>query len=214
MLIDLGIRGAAVGLLLLIAAVLLRDRPASTLARLSAALAVGGAAYAICGAPDFPVRWQWSSAPLLALSWGNPLVFWLWSRAAFDDDFVLRRWHGALWAAIVGLELFVAFGAAPWPTLGMIIGRALSVTTLGLALLAGAQALATWRVDLVSARRRLRLIVLIATLAYIAAENLSSLSPALAHSGSSAGSLAGALGLYILATFAGWRIFQATGGDQ
>jgi hypothetical protein len=96
----------------------------------------------------------------------------------------------------------------------MIIGRALSVTTLGLALLAGAQALATWRVDLVSARRRLRLIVLIATLAYIAAENLSSLSPALAHSGSSAGSLAGALGLYILATFAGWRIFQATGGDQ
>lgn len=213
MLIDLGSRGAAVGLMLLIAAVLLRDRPASTVARLSAALAVGAAAYAISSAPGFPMRWQWWSAPLLGLSAGTPVVFWLWSRAAFDDDFVLRRWHAALWAAMVGVDLFVVFGAAPWPTLAMI-GRALSLTTLGLALLAGAQALATWRVDLVSARRRLRLVVLIATLAYIGAGILPSFLPALADSNSAGGSLVGGLGLYVLATFSGWSLFQATGGER
>jgi hypothetical protein len=80
---------------LLIAAVLLRDRGDRTLGRLGAVLLVGAAAAAICAAPTFPRPWQWWSLVLLALSSGAIVVFWLWARAAFDDDFVLRRWHGA-----------------------------------------------------------------------------------------------------------------------
>ncbi|WMT75787.1 hypothetical protein [Bradyrhizobium sp. Ash2021] len=54
MAIDLGCRGAVVGLSLLIAGVLLRDRGHSTAARLSAALVVSAAASAICSAPVAP----------------------------------------------------------------------------------------------------------------------------------------------------------------
>ena len=66
------------------------------------------AASAIRSAPTFPKVWQWWSLILLALCSGGPVVFWLWARAAFDDDFVLRRWHGALWAVLAGIELVVA----------------------------------------------------------------------------------------------------------
>ena len=84
--IDLGFRGAVVGLSLLIAAVLLRDSWHSTVSRLGAALLVGAAASAICSAPYFRWPWPWWGLLLLELSSGNSVVFWLWARATFDDD--------------------------------------------------------------------------------------------------------------------------------
>src|SRR5439155_26675088 len=140
----------------------------STVARLAAALTVSAAASAICSAPTFPKDWPWWSLVLLALASGGPVVFWLWARAAFDDDFVLRPWHGALWAALVGIELIVAGGVVDWPAPGQALDRAVQVASLGLALLAAVQTLATWRADLVEGRRRLRVAVLIGTSAYIA----------------------------------------------
>jgi hypothetical protein len=89
--IDLGVRGAVVGLSLLIAGVALRDRRDSMVARLAAALAVGAATSVICSAPNFRWPFQWWGLLLLALSSGNSVVFWLWARAAFDDDFVGRE---------------------------------------------------------------------------------------------------------------------------
>ncbi|MBR0800140.1 hypothetical protein JQ615_32710 [Bradyrhizobium jicamae] len=56
MAIELGCRGAAVGLSLLIAGVLLRDR-GDMAARLSAALVVAVAASAVSEAPGFPRPW-------------------------------------------------------------------------------------------------------------------------------------------------------------
>jgi uncharacterized membrane protein len=46
------------------------------------------------------------------------------------------------------------------------IGLTLTFSALGLALLAAAQMLATWRADLMEGRRRLRSVVLIGTLIY------------------------------------------------
>jgi hypothetical protein len=175
--IDLGLRGAVVGLSLLIAAVLLRDRGDSKVARLGAALVVAAAASAICEAPGFPRPWQTWSLGLLALSCGGTVVFWLWACATFDDDFVLRPWHGALWAVIVGMQLFAAGWPATWPALAQAIDRVLPFIYLGLALLAAAQTLTTWRSDLVARRLRLRPIVLIGVSAYIAAGVLQSLWP-------------------------------------
>jgi hypothetical protein len=140
----------------LIAGLLLRDRAASTVARLGAALVIGAAASAICSAPTLPRPWPWRSPFILSLSSGSSVVFWLWARAAFDDDFVLRRWHGALWAAIVGMQLFVVGWTVRWPALGMAIDRTLSFTYLGLALLAAAQTLATWQADLIGAFSSIR----------------------------------------------------------
>jgi AraC-like DNA-binding protein len=128
-------------------------------------------------------------------------------RAAFDDDFALRRWHGALWAAIVGLQIFTAGWTVRWPTLGLVIDRALSVIYLGLALLAAAQVLATWRADLVAKRRRLRAVVLIGTAAYIAMGAFLNLSPPSA-SVLSLLNLTNAVGLCMLVSLSGWNLFR------
>jgi AraC-like DNA-binding protein len=212
--IDLGLRGATVGLSLLIAVVLLRDRPGSTVARLSAALAVGAAAAAIWSAPGFSARWEWWGLVFLALSSGAIVVFWLWARAAFDDDFVLRRRHGALWLTIVGLQLLAVGASGRWPVVGVAIDRTLSFIYLGLALLAAGQAVATWRADLVERRRRLRMIVLIGTSIYIAVGVFVSFSPPVLASGPSIGSLASAFGLCALVGFSGWNLFRAAGTQE
>ena len=217
--IDLGLRGAVVGLSLLIAGVLLRDRGRSTVSRLSAALLVSAAASAICSAPGFPWPWQYWSLFLLALSCSGPVIFWLWARATFDDDFVLRPWHGVLWAAIVGLQLFVSGWSVKWPALGQPIDRVLPFVYLGLAVLGVAQTLATWRVDLVARRLRLRPVVLIGVSAYIAASVFHSLWPGPIASGSFASgtsiwSVANAFGLWVLLSLSGWSQFQAAGTQQ
>jgi AraC-like DNA-binding protein len=201
---------------LLLACVALRDRRDSTVALLGAALAVAAASSAICSAPTFPRSWPWWSLFLLALASGGPVVFWLWARAAFDDDFVLRRWHGALWAAMVGIELFVASGIVQWPVPGLALDRAVQTASLGLALLAAVQTLATWRSDLVEGRRRLRLAVLIGTSGYIAAIvflNLSPPEPELA-SGASIASVASASGLCALVSLAAWNLLRAAGAGE
>jgi AraC-like DNA-binding protein len=216
--IDVGCRGAVVGLSLLIAAVLLRDRRYSTAARLGAALVMAAAASAICEAPGFPRPWQSWSLVLLAISCGGTVVFWLWARATFDDDFVLRPWHGALLAVIVGMQLFTAGWPATWPALAEAIDRVLPFVYLGLALLAAAQTLTTWRADLVARRLRLRPVVLIGVSVYIAAGVLQGLSGSMASgsmasgsmaSGSSVWSVANAFGLFVLMGLAGWNLFQA-----
>jgi AraC-like DNA-binding protein len=215
MLIDLGCRGAAVGLLLLIAALSLRDRPGSTVGRLTAAFALCSAAYAIRGAPGFPQQWQWWSLPILALCWGSAVVFWLWARAAFDDDFVLRRWHGILWVVVVGLG-FVTCLQGVSPGVMTAVGRTLTFSALGLALLAAAQMLATWRADLMEGRRRLRSVVLIGTLIYVATETVADLSQrpvasGLSASGPSMENIANAFGLWVLAAVSAWNLFRLVG---
>ena len=214
MAIDLGCRGAAVGLSLLIAGVLLRDRGHSTVSRLSAALLVSAAADAICSAPGFPWPWQYWSLCLLALSCGGPVIFWLWARATFDDDFALRPWHGALWAVIVGLQVFVSGWSVKWLALGQAIDRGLPFINLGLALLGAAQTLTTWRADLVARRLRLRPVVLIGVSTYIAANVLHGFWPGSSGSGASVWSVANAFGLWTLLSLSAWSQFQAAGAQQ
>ena len=212
--LDNGCRGAAVGMFSMIAAVLLRDRPNSAAARLSAALYICGIAYAIREAPTFPRPWPWRSLPLAVVGWGSPAVFLTWAQATFDDEFALRRWHAWLWAALVGLGFLAWKGGAIWPSLGMASDRVLALATLVLALQAVAQTFATWRADLVVGRRRLRIVVLIGAFAYFVAWPLSDLSIRLMASGSPVGSLVDAIGLCVLAMVSAWSLLQAEGRDQ
>jgi AraC-like DNA-binding protein len=206
--IDLGLRGAVVGLSLLIAGVALRDRRDSTVACLGAAVLVGAAASAIGSAPTFPRPFAWWGLLALALSGGNSVVFWLWARAAFDDDFVVRPWHGGLWAVIAGLQFYVA-GWSLWPTVDLAIDRTLSLTTLGLAVLAAAQTLATWRTDLVAGRRRQRLVVLIGASTYIVIVAAVNFSGTPSMSFSSMASVANAFGLFGLVGLSAWNVLRA-----
>jgi AraC-like DNA-binding protein len=207
--IDLGLRGAVVALCLLIAAMALRDRRDSTAALLGAALAIGAAASMICSAPTFPRPFAWWGLLLLALSSANCVVFWLWARAAFDDDFVPRPWHGVLWAAVAVAQWLDASGITRSAALELAIERTLSFSFLGLALLAVAQTLLTWRADLVEGRRRLRLVVLIGASAQIVLNSYLSFLQQPSIPTFSMASIANAFTLCVLAGLSAWNLLEA-----
>jgi hypothetical protein len=72
--LDNGCRGVAAGVFMMVAVVLLRDRPNSTAARLTAALAICAIAYAIREAPTFPRPCPLWSLLLAIVGWGSPAV--------------------------------------------------------------------------------------------------------------------------------------------
>src|SRR5260370_642722 len=81
---------APVALLLVLAASLYRDCRNVVAGRLAVAFALGSAVHAaISGIGSISGVSLWH-APLIALSTGNVVVFWLFCRALFDDAFSLR----------------------------------------------------------------------------------------------------------------------------
>jgi AraC-like DNA-binding protein len=209
--LDFACRGAAAALGALMAIVFLRDYGAKK-AGLAAAMGFSGAAYAIAMAPGLPSGW-WS--PPLAILWGGgTVIFWLWARAAFDDDFRLKPWHGALWAAVVVVRLLFDHGGAFGPllphSLSMSINHGATALNLVLSLLAVAQTVTTWGSDLVAGRRRLRLVVLIATAVYIAADTAAGLTSIAAFdSDSPSGNFGRALGGAVVVLVFGWCVMRA-----
>jgi AraC-like DNA-binding protein len=203
--LDLGLRGATAALFLMaMLVILVRARPLDAIKFLAAAMAASGAAYAIATAPFVPKSTLWWTLPILA---ANPVVVWLWARATFDDDFVVRRWHGALWLIVVCVGFAVSLGWTAWPSLARTGGRLLSLVAVILALSAIAQTVRTWSADLVAGRRRLRLAIVALSVLFIcllAGSDLMSISSA---SAGISGSLLSSIGLLPLAVMASWSLF-------
>jgi AraC-like DNA-binding protein len=194
--LDWALRGGTIALLALIAVILLRDHGRLAAARLGAGFALGTAAYAITSSAGFSPRLGIWTYPLIALSVGNNVAFWTFSAALFDDGFRLRWWHGAVWLALVAAGFAIC--VAPGPLLGL----ALTLSSFAFALLAAAQALASWRTDLIERRRRLRLFVVISSSLYIALNATAELA-GVPHSAPAEGRLTGALALiFIVGTIA------------
>ncbi|MGY8711818.1 helix-turn-helix domain-containing protein [Bradyrhizobium sp. 18BD] len=202
--IDLGLRGATSGVFLLIILVALQRRAAHQNAFLGIAMCTGGVFYSIATAPFFPKSSWWWVLPILS---AQPVVFWLWARAAFDDDFVLRRWHGALWLGIVAYGFAIALGWAYWPALAVAGGRVLALVALAPALAAAVQTVKTWRADLVARRRRLRLAMLAINVGLIAAVAGAGFAAVPVAVPGAPGSLPTALGLFVVAMLAGLGAF-------
>lgn len=191
-LIDAALRGMLLALLLLVAAVLWRDRRGSVAARAGVALALGQCVQTFGAAPwveaQLPFAWQ---APLISISVANVVLFWIFVRALFDDDFVAGRGHALAWAGVAGLSLAnctLAASAGAWPLRELTVGLQRAVPLL-FAVLAAQAAASHWRADLVEGRRRLRGFILVTgvgyTLAMLTARLLSPqgrLSPLLALS--------------------------------
>ena len=197
--IDWALRGGVCALVLLIAAVLMRDHDKLLAARLAALFAVGTAAYAITSATGFsPLLGLWT-VPLLALSAGNNVVFWTLTAALFDDGFRLRWWHVALWLPLVLAGTIGCF--LSWRPLGI----ALTLNSFAFAALAMAQTVASWRADLVEGRWRLRLFVVGASSLYIGATAMAQLAGA-QRSAPEGMSLAGAIGMFAIAGIAAWSL--------
>lgn len=98
--LDLAFRAASVALLLMLAVSLLQDFRKVLAARLGAAFALGSVAHVVSYSLDVTSRIPLWHAPLIALSTGTIVVFWLFTRSLFDDEFRLRWWHGWVWALV------------------------------------------------------------------------------------------------------------------
>jgi AraC-like DNA-binding protein len=163
--LELAFRAGTVALLLVLAASLV-DHFRNVLAgRLGAAFALGSAAHAASysiGAPALASVWH---APLIALSTGNVVVFWLFTRALFDDDFRLRWWHGLIWTLVAALSFVSCMWIAPlgYARLSII---ATNLIALGFIALAVAQTITSWSADLVERRRRVRVFIMAAAALY------------------------------------------------
>jgi AraC-like DNA-binding protein len=192
--LDIALRSASVALLLLLAASLTRDFKRTAGGRLAIAFALGSAAHAAtCGIGALAQVSLWH-APLIALSTGNIVVFWLFTRALFDDAFRLRWWHGLVWFALVAFSFVNCAWIAPLATARIAI-VAVNLLVLGFIALAVVQTVSSWSADLVEERRRLRLFIVIAAALYGGANAVLQI----AMSGSDAAAIANVANSAVLA---------------
>ncbi len=181
--IDLALRAASVAMLLVLTVAMLRDVGHTPGGRLAAGFALGSVAHTVTlgvGTTQALALWH---PPLIALSTGNVVVFWLFARALFDDAFRLRPWHGLLWAAMA------AFGLANCTWIAGLAGAQSAIVTINLIALAFIvlaiwQTVTSWPSDLVEGRRRLRLFIVVAAALY---GGLNALLQILLSSGGDAG---------------------------
>jgi len=167
-LVDAALRGTLVALQLLLAGVLLRDRPPSSGRLVAVAMALGLCVQVIASTPlleaRVPLFWR---APLIAISVGNAVLFWVFVCSLVDDEFVLRRRHVVPWIAVMAFSWFVmaivvgSGSPATWLCLG--VQRAVPPF---FAVLTAITATLNWRADLVERRRRLRGFVVVMGVGY------------------------------------------------
>ena len=164
--LDLALRAATVALLLVLAASLFRDFRNVVAGRLAVAFALGSAAHAVTSGIGATTPVSIAHAPLIALSTGNIVVFWLFTRALFDNSFKLRGWHAAdLGGGGRRSASSIACGSRRRGHARLSI-IAINVLVLGFIALAVWQTLASWSADLVEGRRRIRVFIVSAAALY------------------------------------------------
>lgn len=171
-LLDAALRGATFACLGLLAANLGRLPQRRPLEQLGLALALGLCVQVVAAWP--PVEGSapsWWRAPLVGVSMGNSVLFWLWVRSLCDDDFRPARRHGGAWAAMVGAGVLNIGWLLPWcvggaPGWAWTLSQTIFALPMLFALLAVAAALSHWRDDLVERRRWLRSFIVAAGCGY------------------------------------------------
>ncbi|HEY3891661.1 MAG TPA: helix-turn-helix domain-containing protein [Bradyrhizobium sp.] len=163
--LDLALRAGTVALLLVLAAAQFRDFSHVAAGRLGTAFALGSAAHAVSFAIGSTSAVSARHAPLIALSTGNVVVFWWFTRALFDDAFRIRGWHALVWAAVVAFSFVNCMWIAPGGNARISI-TAVNLVALGFIALAVGQTIASWSADLVERRRQLRVFVVGAAALY------------------------------------------------
>ena len=212
-LVDAALRGVLVALLLLLALVLGRDRPSLRSARAGAALALGLVVQVVGSTPMFealvPRLWQ---APLVAVSVGNAVLFWVFVQALFDDDFRLRPMHAAAWMFVAALAAFNCAAVADGSDMASVLRGLQRAVPLVFAVLAAVAAASQWRGDLVEKRRRLRLFIVVAGIGYsLAMVGIRLASP---HGRlSDASATADAVMLLLIAAVVAWQMLRLAGSE-
>lgn len=212
-LIDAALRGVLIALLLLLALALGRDRPRLPAARAGAALALGLCVQVIGSTPMFEalVPWIWQ-APLVAVSVGNAVLFWVFVQALFDDDFTLRPMHAAAWVSVAALAAFNCAVVADGSATASVMRGLQRAVPLVFAVLAALAAASHWRGDLVEKRRRLRVFIVVTGIGYsLAMVGVRLASPHGRLSGMSA--TADAAMLLLIVAAVAWRMLRLAGSE-
>ena len=167
-LLDHLLRFAALAQVLFLAGLLVKDGRSGLVGRLGALFSLGVAAYLVCSSPDLGGGLRMWGFPILLLCIGNPVFFWLFARALFDDEFRLSPMHGVFLAVLEGLVLWRVLGSLDPAGTAFAVSVVLSkVASLAFILVALAQAFGGRAGDLVEARRRFRLVFVGAVGAYM-----------------------------------------------
>lgn len=207
--LNLLLRGGAIGVLLLIAALLWHEQSRSTATRLGALFAVSVVATTIASTPGFAAAPPDLRLLIAVLTPGSMFLFWLFTRALFDDAFALRPWHALMWVALAAAGVASCAAGetltpAPWlPALRLTLG----ILPVAWALLAIAQSLASWRDDLIERRRQLRTVIVATTAFYTVAQLLVALLSGLSLRVVFE-STANAAGIAALTLFVAWRLLR------
>jgi AraC-like DNA-binding protein len=168
---DLALRSAAIGVIGLLGALMLRqwrDRPVGWL---GAALCLGAVCHLVC--PWALGAWGASllSLPLLVGCTSVPLLFRWFARALFEERFAWRMSDALLAAAVLGFglaEIHLAFGGPRLDAdVRMLVGFAAKLAALGTIAWTLVETFTGRGADLVDARRRLRLQTVAALAAYM-----------------------------------------------
>ncbi|WFU72522.1 helix-turn-helix domain-containing protein [Bradyrhizobium sp. CB2312] len=163
--LELSLRAATVALLLVLAASLWRDFRHVAAGRLTIALALGTIAHAVTNEIGSTAPVSLWHAPLIALSTGDAVVVWLFTRALLDDAFVPRWWHALIWAAVSAYSFISCLWIAP-----AVHGRpaiiAVNLLALCFIALALVQTITSWSADLVERRRHVRVFMVGAAVLY------------------------------------------------
>ncbi|CAN5344703.1 helix-turn-helix domain-containing protein [soil metagenome] len=208
-LLDAALRGMVVALLMLTAGVMLRDRWRLPATQVGSLLTFGLMLQVFSSTPAFEQGVLCAAqSPLVGVSVANAVLFWLFVRSLFDDDFRWRAWHAAVWALAFAIGLlnceFVT-GAPFWVT--VLLRVLLRLVPVAGALLAIHAAVQHWRDDLVEARRRLRVFVLFTGVAYTLLQlGLRLSAPQGRLSGDAA--LFDMAGLLVIAAGVAWRLLR------
>ncbi len=211
--LELALRAALVALLLLLAGLMAGGHPRHRVAQLGALLALGVAAFAIETLPRFAAPPQWWQLPVIALSAGTSVVFWLFSRALFDDDFKLQAGHGLAWALMAGAPVVGCTLLRPeHADAARVVGRLVDIGSFGFAALAVAQTLASWRADLVERRRRLRIFIVGGGALYATVAALVRLTRT--DTGGPHAGMADMLVLLVIVAVIASRMLRVTGADM
>jgi AraC-like DNA-binding protein len=209
-LLDALLRGTLLALLLLMAAVLRRDRPRSPAALAGVAIALGLTVQVLGAMPwiEEQLAGGPAFAPVIGISVANAVLFWVFVQALFDDEFALRPRHLLAWAVAVLLGMLncltAGVHATPLRDLTMAVQRAVPLVFSVLAVLAAAR---HWRADLVEGRRRLRAFLLVTGVAYTLAMLLVRLATGRGRL-SDLASLLDVLALLVMVSVAAWGLLR------
>ena len=161
--LEAALRGGAIVVLLLRVVAHAQNARSDQASRYSALFLLGIAAYIVELAPGFGALDLGWRLPVNIVDCGTPAAFWITMGAIFNDEFRARWYHALAWLALAMLGVAETLGHATSFTSAVHSAISLLCVLLGIW-----HALAGRATDLVEGRRRLRVVLAVATALYTA----------------------------------------------